>query len=301
MTKKYNQVYQPLIERFLEEESRKKSPDSIKAVKTKLHQVYGAYTQDNAHKKAGRILDELRRDFLDGAVDKGVLCCGRQIAAPTKPGISGVGAATCRPQTCICKQPLDCQNIKGSTAKTLLSLHASTKERLPHYPEFYDFILQHTGPVETILDIGCGYNPFAIPLIPDIKLKAYHAYDIDIKVADLLNRFFEILGLPPLAGCADLAVTTPTEEADIGLMCKLLPVLEAQVPGRGFELVRGLNTNFLLITYPLKSLGGREKGMGQHYADAFNQALSAGELGKYALVGHKHVGSELLYLLQHKK
>ena len=280
MTKKYAAVYPPLVERLLTEEGHRKGhrkgPDRIKAVKTKLHQLYGAYTQDNAHKKAAAIIRKLEEQGTDLEQSDG-----------------------------------------AATAKSLLALHASTKERLPFYAEFYDFILQHTGPVESVLDIGCGYNPFSIPLIqaasasnsqciaagqptgPAVaKLQAYYAYDIDTRVADLLNRFFAYMQLPQLARCADLAVHIPTEPADIALMCKLLPVLEAQSPGRGFRLARELNVRHLAITYPLKSLGGREKGMARHYSAAFEKALAEGELGKFAPVAQQQIGPEMLYLLE---
>ena len=259
MAKKYSAVYKPLIERLQAENEKghKKGPDSIKATKTKLHQLYGAYIQDNAHKKAAAIISALE---------------GTQIT---------------------------------EAATSLLSLHASTKERLPHYAEFYEFILTHTGPVESILDIGCGYNPFSIPYMQAVctdsqaktAIKAYHAYDIDTRVADLINRFFTHLSLPPLAKCADLAVHTPSQPADLALMCKLIPVLEAQAPGSGFKLARELNARHLLITYPLKSLGGREKGMAKHYTASFEKAMADGELGKFSLVGQKIVGNEMLYIL----
>ena len=252
MTKKYAAVYGPLVERLQAE--AEKGPDSIKAVKTKLHQLYGAYTQDNAHKKAAALIRKLEE---------------------TPDGICPKDAAT-----------------------ALLSLHASTKERLSHYAQFYNFIFSHAGSLESILDIGCGYNPFSIPLMPETAgIKTYHAYDIDTRVAGLLNRFFTCLSLPPLAQCADLAVHTPSTQADIALMCKLVPVLEAQRPGSGFKLARGLNARHLLITYPLKSLGGREKGMARHYAAAFEKAALDGELGKFTLIGQDRVGAEILYFL----
>ena len=189
-------------------------------------------------------------------------------------------------------------NWVAATAAKLLSLHASTKERLPFYTDFYNFILEHTGPIESILDIGCGYNPFSVPLIPDANIKAYYAYDIDIKATELINRFFSLIGLPSLAGCMDLAIHIPKDTADIAFMCKLIPVLEAQSPGSGFKLARSLNVRHLLITYPLKSLGGREKGMGRHYSAAFEESLREGKLGRFFLAGQRKVGQEILYLLR---
>ena len=250
MTKKYSAVHPPLIERLMEE--NKAAPDKIKAVKTKLHQLYGAYTQDNAHKKANAIITTLESELTD----------------------------------------------IQSAALQLLALHASTKERLPSYTAFYDFILQHTGQVESIMDIGCGYNPFSIPLIPNKTLQIYHAYDIDTRTADLINRYFKCLNLPPNAQCTDLAVHTPPQQADLALILKLLPVLEAQAPGSGYKLARSLNTRYLLISYPLKSLGGREKGMTKNYSTAFEKALSDGVLGNVELLNQQQIGNELIYLLK---
>ena len=256
--KKYSAVYPPLVERLQAEAAtkQKKSPDIVKAVKTRLHQLYGAYTQDNAHKKTASIISALEAESES--------------------------------------------IIQESTVNTLLSLHASTKERLPHYASFYDFIYSNTGPVKSILDIGCGYNPFSIPLIPATGLETYYAYDIDVKVAGLLNRYFACLNLPQEAKCADLATSTPKEHADLALMCKLIPVLEAQIPGSGFKLARELNARYLLITYPLKSLGGREKGMTKHYTTAFETALAEGELGKFSLIAQQQIGHEMLHILENR-
>ena len=244
ISSKYYMLYPPLVERILAEESKKKDPE--KAAKTRLHQLFGAYVQGNAHKKAAAILKT------------------------------------------------------GPAPEKILALHASTKERLPTLTEFYSFIAAHTGSPESITDLGCGFNPFSIPLMPVefVKnLKKYNAYDIDMRTRDLLNGFFLTLGLPSSACCTDLAAETPQVEADITFMFKLLPVLDAQIPGRGYELAGELNTRFLVITYPLKSLGGREKGMERNYSEAFESAEAAGKFGIYKKTAHIRIGNELVYIL----
>jgi len=245
LSAKYDMLYPPLVERIIAEERNKKDP--VKAAKTRMHQLYGAYLQGNAHKKASQLLD-----------------------------LQGGGA--------------------------ILSLHASTKERLPYLTEFYEIIAKNTGVVETIMDLGCGFNPFAIPLMPDEltkNLEAYHAYDIDLRTKELLNRFFMLEGLPPIARCADLTVETPSEGVDLALMLKLLPVLEAQSPGRGFELANAINARFLVISYPLKSLGGREKGMDKNYSASFENAILNGFLNNFISIASERIGSELVYILKH--
>jgi len=241
-------LYPPLVTRIYNEENKNE-----KNTKTRLHQMFGAYVQGNAHKKAALLLDELAAgaDMLDGS-------------------------------------------------KKILSLHASTAERLPQMRLFCDFITHHTGAIGSIIDLGCGFSPFALPYWRQ-NIHVYHAYDIDTRTTGLLNRFFTINNLPPTASCADIITETPAHKTDLALLCKLIPVLEAQVPGRGFELARNMDTRFLAITYPLKSLGGRNKGMGKNYAAQFSQAYEAGQLGCFTLVQTAEIGSELVFLLHNSE
>ncbi|MCL2372580.1 MAG: hypothetical protein FWC78_04170 [Defluviitaleaceae bacterium] len=244
---KYDMLHPALVERIYKEESvkHKKPQDALKATKTRLHQMYGAYSSGSSHKKAAALL--------------------------ASPG-----------------------DIKA-TATQIMQLHASTRERLPHIEEFHAFVAAHAGPAETILDLGCGFNPFSLLHMP-APPKTYYAYDIDIRTAALLNQFFAITGLPQAAACTDLAIQTPAHQVDIAYMQKLLPVLEAQAPGRGFALAREVNAKHLVITYPLKSLGGREKGMGKNYAARFEAAIVSGEM-QGEIIAQENIGSELVYVI----
>ncbi|MCL2498742.1 MAG: hypothetical protein FWE90_00220 [Defluviitaleaceae bacterium] len=255
--KKYIYLYPPLVERILAEEATRKDPD--KAVKTRLHQLYGAYVQPSAYKKAVAVLN----------------INNKALSVPEAGGI--------------------------------LRLHASTRERLPHYPDFYRFIFEHVPPPESIVDLGCGFNPFSLPFLfeasPDIqaKLQTYYAYDICTQQAELLNRFFTVYGLPPAAECRDLATPEPFDseppKADLVFMLKLLPVLEAQSPDSGFRLACCLHARHLVITYPLKSLGGKEKGMARHYRHTFETAFNAGKLSPFIPVTERQIGTEWVYIL----
>jgi len=190
--------------------------------------------------------------------------------------------------------------INSDAIDQVLRLHASTKERLPHYPRFCEFILSHIEWPQTIMsimDLGCGFNPFAISHW-GLSLDTYFAYDIDTRTRDLLNQFFLSKNLPQAAACMDLVVETPTEEADLALMCKLVPVVEAQLKGRGFQLANALNAKYLAITYPLQSLGGKNKGMGKNYDQQFKTALAGGELSNFTLVAQEEIGNELVYVMK---
>jgi len=103
--------------------------------------------------------------------------------------------------------------------------------------------------------------------------------------------------MPQAAECADLTIETPASQADTAYLFKLIPVLEAQRKGRGYELAKSLNAKFLVITYPLKSLGGREKGMAKNYAAQLENALQTGQLGRFTREAQAVIGNELVCVL----
>jgi len=262
--KKYTHLHPPLDSRIASEEQTKRDPE--KAVETRLHQLYGAYTQPTAHKKASAILTTLE----------------------TSPALD---------------------QITLSQTDALLRLHASTRERLPHYPAFYRFLFTHIPAPASIIDLGCGFNPFSLPYLFEANpatrqtLQAYHAHDIDTQQAALLNRFFSLHNLPPAAECSDLAVpcfnsSLLTPNSSLALFLKLLPVLEAQAAGSGFRLAQSLNVNHLVISYPLKSLSGKEKGMARHYRHTFETALHTGLLASFTPIAENTIGMEWVIVLQ---
>ena len=50
------------------------------------------------------------------------------------------------------------------------------------------------------------------------------------------------------------------------LLLKLLPTLEQFDRGSALDLLRRVRARCLVVSFPAKSLGGREKGMRSHYA-----------------------------------
>jgi len=247
-SKKYSRIYRPVVRRVCVEEYSKYKKDSerIKAVKTKLHTLHGAYADEKIYKKTASLLD----------------------------GVT------------------DADDLTRVSAE-ILHLHASTSERAGMINEFYDFIFKHIDG-GTILDVGCGYNPFSMPFMP-LKPAAYHAFDIDENAAPMINRFYNLYGTARAYSysCIDIITETPRQYADVAFLFKLLPVVENQKPWRGFELINELNAEKIIVTYPLKSLGGRAKGMDRHYPEVFESSLSDG----FEIIGKKEFGNELVYVL----
>jgi len=157
-------------------------------------------------------------------------------------------------------------------ALELMALHTSTKERLGQETEIYKLISRHIKAEDSIIDIGCGYNPFALPFYTKLP-KNYIAYDIDSLTLQTLNTYFGLAGLPYRAEVCDAAVQTPKEQADTLLLLKLFPILERQKKGRAFEIIKELDCSISIVSFPLKSTSGKEKGMEVFYSEQFENGL----------------------------
>jgi 16S rRNA (guanine(1405)-N(7))-methyltransferase len=206
---------------------------ALKAAKRKLHQVYGAYLAPSAIASAERVAGRLAAGLIE------------------------------EEQRSLCLE--------------VLRQHASTAERLPFLERFYADLLEGLPPVGSVVDLACGLNPFAIAWMGLPAGATYLAVDIDQRLAAALNRLDSSLGVSlPLAGSAsegvavtglahDLAGGSPPATGDLVLLLKAIPCLEQQEPGAGSRLLRSLDAPCVVVSFPARSLGGRERGMRQTY------------------------------------
>ena len=155
-----------------------------------------------------------------------------------------------------------------AASRDVLSLHSSTRERLPLLDCFYAEIFQATGQPAALLDLGCGLNPIALPWMGLPSETRYTLIDIDAERIDFLNRYLALAARPPLARCQDVLLQPPPE-ADVALLLKMSPSLERQESGATLRLLDHIAAPFVVLSYALKSLGGREKGMVDHYDRQF--------------------------------
>jgi len=149
----------------------------------------------------------------------------------------------------------------------ILRQHASTEERAPFMEEAYREIFRRTGRPQVVLDLACGLNPFAFPWMGLPREVTYHACDIDQRIVSAAEAFFSSLGVAHSAACADLLVSAPEVEADVALLLKTLPCLERQEKGAGTAVLREVRARYVVVSFPAQSLGGREKGMREHYRE----------------------------------
>lgn len=152
--------------------------------------------------------------------------------------------------------------------REILRGHASTAERLPNLETLYPALWKLTGPPKSVLDLACGFHPFALPwmhLPPDTN---YVPCDIDDRLAGQINRFLVHLGRPATARCIDALGAIPKGNFDVALLLKSLPCLEQQEPGCSARILRSIPAKHVIVSFPTASLGGKHKGMREHYGRA---------------------------------
>jgi 16S rRNA (guanine(1405)-N(7))-methyltransferase len=233
--------------------------DAVKATKNKLHQAGGAY--------------------LDAADYAGWLDAMRSVArsgnAPRRPLTGEYRDALRR----VCLEVMKC--------------HSSTRERLPILDQFYARVLAGLPPPQVVLDVACGLNPLAIWWMPFPPGVQYYAYDMYLDLASFLNEFMGIAGVRGQAEACDVSTCPPTRRADLALILKTLPCLEQLDKLAGSRLLEAVQAEHLLVSFPVRSLGGRDKKMLQNYEARFQELLR----GKPWAVQRFEFSSELAFLI----
>jgi 16S rRNA (guanine(1405)-N(7))-methyltransferase len=245
-SKKYDSISEELIRGIGQRElaARRNLKEAIKATKNKLHQVAGAYL--DARPPYATWLEQLR------SLDSG----DAQLAQVNSK--------------------LKTQNSKLQLAcRELMRHHASTRERLGILETFYATTLAAIGPVRSVLDVACGLNPLAIPWMPLAGGATYYACDIYADMIEFLNGFFALAGVAGQAQVCDLIAGAPSVQVDLALVLKALPPLEQIERDAGRRLLRALDARHLLVSFPAQSLGGRGKGMVEHYEQRFRALVDA--------------------------
>jgi 16S rRNA (guanine(1405)-N(7))-methyltransferase len=158
---------------------------------------------------------------------------------------------------------------------TIMTYHASSRERVPILTQFYAQIFHELPPIRTILDIACGFNPLAIPWMPlaEEGVAYFYAYDIYHSMMDFLQAWLAIMRVGGSAQVCDVLQTCPTQQADVAFLLKAIPCLEQVDKMAGRRLLRQIHARNLVVSFPVQSLGGRSKGMLEHYEAHFRALI----------------------------
>jgi len=240
-SKKYRDIYRPTVERIVSslphpKGARKESPkEREEAARNMLHQVWGAYW-------------ETRPDFT-------------KLLGRIQPQLAAEDAAT-----------------RQAALRTLMRLHSSTRERLEILPEFFKRIWESLGdgvPPASVIDHGCGFMPLAYPWMGLPGAASYSGYDIDRGQNGFTKAVLAAAHVPAGTEVRDGDVLVDAYPyADVVFMLKLVPLLVQQVGESATQEVLARQAcRWLVVSYPVASLGGRDKGMAAFYRNQFKAMM----------------------------
>lgn len=234
----------------VELERRRGLKASVKATKSKLHQVAGSYLDSNL--RYGAWLNMLREARAAG----------------------------------------DDERYRSACAE-IMRHQSSTRERLPILADLYAHVFAALPPVRTVIDIACGFNPLAIPWMPLIPGAEYWACDVYEDLIAFLGEAMPLSGVVAHASCRDVTRLEPAGPFDLALILKAVPCLDQLDRAAAARLLDVVDTRHWLISFPVRSLGGREKGMRTTYEARMEQLLD----GKDCQVKRFEFPSELVFLV----
>ncbi|MCA9924334.1 MAG: hypothetical protein KC419_03250 [Anaerolineales bacterium] len=159
----------------------------------------------------------------------------------------------------------DLPDALEEAALAVMQLHTSTNERLSILPDFYAQIFAHLPPIHSVLDLACGLNPLAVPWMRPAAGVTYFACDIYTDMMQFLAEVFPLFGVQGKFEVRDVVGQPPDQPVDLALILKTLPVLDQVDKTAVPRLFDTLQAAHLLVTFPVRSLGGRGKGMVSHY------------------------------------
>lgn len=174
-----------------------------------------------------------------------------------------------------------------------MAKHPSTRERLPILDALYAAIFARVGPVRHVIDLGCGLNPLAIPWMPLEADCTYDAYDVHADLIAFLGGVLPMIGVRGQAHLVDLTQAMPAGPADLALILKCLPALERVDREAATRLFEELPARHVVVSFPVRSLGGKERGMVAGYASHLQQLVA----GRPWTVERLEFPTELVFLL----
>jgi len=173
--------------------------------------------------------------------------------------------------------------------------HASTNERLPYLEDFFAPIWELTdGPPGTLLDLGCGLGPLALPWMALPRTSTYHACEVDRRSLQVAGEFLELVEQPNEVHARDVVNGPPPVRTDVVLMLKLVPLLDHQDSAAAARVLRAVETRHAVVSFPSRSLGGGRRGMAATYRGRLDDLVA--ELG-VADVREASVANELVFVL----
>lgn len=162
-----------------------------------------------------------------------------------------------------------------AVCREIMGWHASTRERLPDLERFYSTIFGLLPPIASLMDLACGLNPLAAPWMPFPPGAQYLACDLYHDLIAFIDAALPLFGLRSTACVCDLTGSLPPWRADAALLLKTLPLLEHLRRGAGREVLQQIDAPYVVVSFPTRSLGGRDVGMAAAYTRFMEDIIDA--------------------------
>ncbi len=268
-SKKYKALYRPTIERVVNDcvDAHGSVAAAEDAARTILHQIWGSYypVRPNFKKLWDKFQAAVQADGREQAIE--MVLRLHASSAERLPFFNEfykkIFALTGTPSSIVdhgcCLNPIAFERM---IASVLVSSEAP--EPKPHADS--SEYLGMTIPFLT------SSPPSVIPKPRDLHLSRinYRAFDIDVEEVAFLQQACALLGYGDEVQVATGdVIADEAVPANVVFMLKLLPVLEQQQKGSAREMLLKQRAKWLVVSYPVASLSGKEKGMIEFYTNQF--------------------------------
>ncbi len=178
--------------------------------------------------------------------------------------------------------------LESDSIEEILSGHASTRERMPlaAMDALYDRLFPEAP--ASVLDLACGLNPvYLTERYPSARVTGV---DISGQSVSIMQR----RGIDARHGDLLCEGAIPAERYEAALLFKILPLLERQKSGSAAEILQQINAERIIVSFPTRTLGGRNVGMEENYSAWMEAHMPENR----ALAGRFTTENELFYVLK---
>jgi hypothetical protein len=218
---------------YLDNKNSKYYKIIVKEIREKLRRVYGLFRVEEEKKKRDSLFENLLKENANKNINNNN------------------------------NNKDDGDNDNKDIIVKILKTHASTKERLPYYEKLYDKIWKITKKPKSIIDLGCGINPFSFVFM-NLKNVKLFVYDISNDEIDILNKYFGFLHeknnhFVGKAFTLDALNWRKIPKADVCFLFKMTDVLDRGKGHKSSELViSNIPTKFVVVSFPTLTMSGKK-------------------------------------------
>lgn len=163
-------------------------------------------------------------------------------------------------------------NTIKACCQSILETHSSARERMPLLDNYYQSIFSITGKPTKIVDLASALHPFSFRWMDLSTTTQYYATDINQNFIDLINFYFKLEGLQPLAQLRDIFCNPIEIHCDLAFLFKMYHCLEIRKRGAGLHVLKSTKADWVAISFPSRNLVGQRAAIINNYRPAIEKA-----------------------------